>query len=320
VRIVVLGAGAMGSLVAARLALADVDVTILSRPSPHLAAIRDDGLTLETLDGAERVVRLRVSEQAATVHSAEVVIVLVKTWATVTAVAPLRPHLTPRTMVLTLQNGLGNLAAIDQALGGDLAVDRVAGVTAQGALRPRPGLVRETGVGATMIGRADGRIDSALERVAAVFTTAGMETRAVTDIDYWIWRKLSINAAINGLTALAGVSNGAIVTDPGLREAATILANEVAVVADAKGFRLGDVPSAVAEVAHATATNRSSMLHDLETGNRTEVDAIHGAVVAVARSVGVAVPANQVVAALIRARERIEVRLSPRADAHEGAR
>lgn len=308
VRVAVIGAGAMGSLVAARLALAGFAPTLLGRSSPHLAAIQAAGLRVEEADGTTRVVPLRATTEPAAVAGHDLLVLLVKAWATGEALAPLRSSLSPATTVLTLQNGLGNAAAVRAALGdggGDgPAPAVVVGVTSQAALRLGPGSVRHTGSGPTAVGREDGSIDDDLVAVAAALTAAGLPTEAVSDIEQRVWGKLAINAAINGLTALAGVPNGAVATDPGLAAAGAVLAGEVAAVARAHGIEPGEVAVAVAEVARATAANRSSMLRDLETGGQTEVGAIHEAVVAAGEAVGVETPANRVVAALVLARER----------------
>jgi len=303
--VAVVGAGAMGSLVAARLALAGHAVALVDRPgSRHLAAIRGEGLVLDEIDGGRSRLRLPVREPAAAAATAEVVVVLVKAWATEGAVRPLRGRLRRGTAVLTLQNGLGNAEAIRRGLGDTAGeIDLLVGVTSQAALRPAPGRVRHTGTGPTVIGREDGRIEGWPRRLAAAFGEAGLPALAVPDVERHLWRKLAVNAAINGLTALAGVPNGAISADSALRAAAATVAAEVEAVARARGVELGDVAAAVDEVARATAENRSSMLRDLETGNRTEVAAIHGAVVAAGEAVGIDTPATRVLAALIAARE-----------------
>lgn len=293
----------MGSLVAARLALAQCDVTLYGRPSPHLAHVERHGLTLEDAAGPARNVALSVTTEPATVRGADLIVLLVKTWATAAALAPLRDHLPPTTTVLTLQNGLGNAAAIRSALG-DTGLDVLLGVTTQGALRPAIGRVRNTGSGACAIGREGGGLERPLGAVVAAFTVAGLDAFAVADIERWVWRKLAINAAINPLTALIGAPNRAIANDPDLRRAAVTLAEEVAAVARARGLELDDPVEAALAVAVATGANRSSMRRDLEQGQPTEIEAINGAVVAEAERLGVATPANRLVANLIRARER----------------
>ena len=307
VRIAVLGAGALGSVVAARLLLAGHQVVAVDRPgSAHLAMIAANGLELTELDGRTRRIALPVRAPAAAIVGADLLLVLVKAWATEAAIAAIRGDLPPGTMVLSLQNGLGQATAIRRGLGaetGGAAIDLVVGATAQAARRLGPGRVRHSGAGATVIGREGARVDEPLKRLAATLTDAHLPTTAVEDIACHLWRKLAVNVAINGVTALAGVANGAVATDPALRAAAAILAAEVARVARALGLEIGDAEAAVVAVAHETATNRSSMLQDFDQGRRTEVEAIYGAVLAEATRLGLDLPATRVVAALLGARE-----------------
>ncbi|MDQ3411384.1 MAG: 2-dehydropantoate 2-reductase [Chloroflexota bacterium] len=301
VRILVIGAGAMGSLIAARLAVAGVEVTLFGRPSPHLAAIQHAGLRLEERDTTHRQVPLRVATDPAAAATATHALVLVKAWATRDALRPLRCYLPPDSLVLTLQNGLGNREAIQDELP---AHDIVAGVTSQAALRPRPGAVRHTGDGPTLIGRGSAVVDDRPRQVAAILTGAGIQTAAVADIDHWIWRKLAVNAAINGPTALTGRANGAVADDPRLRAAAGVLAGEVAAVARALRFDLARIEETVVDVARTSALNRSSMLQDLDAGRRTEVAAIYDAVIEAGAQGGIDTPALRLMAALIHAREQ----------------
>jgi 2-dehydropantoate 2-reductase len=296
----------MGSLLAARLTAAGADVTVLGRPSAHLELIQDPGLTLIELDGSSRRIEIAATADPAVARDADLVVVVVKTWATGAALSPIRDLLPAKAVILTLQNGLGNAATIRHALAPQVGVPPLilTGVTTQAALREEPGMVRHTGSGLTAIGREGATEDERATEVAACLTLAGWPAHPVVDIDRWVWRKLAINAAINPLTALAGVPNRAIANEPDLAAAAAALAGEVAAVAAARGLDLGDALSAVTEVARATGGNRSSMLCDLEEGIPTEIDAINGAVVVEAASHGVAVPANQVALALVRAREQ----------------
>lgn len=290
----------MGSLFAARFTLAGLDTTLYSRPSPHLTVINESGLTLEELDGIRRQVRLRTTSEPSSLANAELALVMVKAWATDEAIRPLVPHLPPTTTMLTLQNGLGNVETIATALPDHTIL---AGVTSQGAVRAAPGTVRHTGAGPTILGQPGAPVSELVRQVADLFNQAGIATTAVADVDRWLWRKLAVNSAINGPTALAGVPNGAIATDPRLRAAAAILAGEVAAVAWELGLDLDRVDDLVMETARATTTNRSSMLQDLEAGRRTEVGAIYDAVIAAGERVGIDTPANRVISAVVHARE-----------------
>lgn len=287
---------------AARLTEAGADVALLGRPSAHLAAIRQQGVRLEELDGTTRTVAIPATDDATVARGADLLVLVVKSWATAEALASIRDELPADATVLTLQNGLGNAHAIGQAVGEGPRI--LTGVTTQAALRERPGFVRHTGAGLTAIGREGSQGDARAGEVAALLSGCGWPAQAVVDVDRWVWRKLAINAAINPLTALAGVPNRAIADDPDLAAAAAGLAQEVAAVAAAAGYDLGDIAGAVMDVARATGANRSSMLCDLTDGVPTEIDAINGAVVAEAVARGMSAPANGVALALVRARER----------------
>jgi 2-dehydropantoate 2-reductase len=308
----------MGTLMAARLtsAMASGDeadaaerperVILYGRPSEHLAAIQRDGVTVTERDGSAHLVPVHGTSDPAEVAGSDLVIVLVKSWATGESVRPLREHLTRDAVVLTLQNGLGNAAQLRSALLHDGVRPHVwLGVTTQAALRAAPGRVTHTGEGITVIGRKSSEVNTRLQQIATTLTNAGIETRAVDDIHRWVWRKLAVNAAINPVTALAGVPNRAVRENPHLQEACRLLASEAAAVASARGLALdaGQVMDAINDVAEATGENRSSMLVDIEQGMRTEIDAINGAIVKEAQRRGVEVPANQLVTSLIRARE-----------------
>src|SRR5680860_1727463 len=221
----------MGSLMAGRLAAvagtgeaepaaAIDDVVLYGRASDHLDAIQRDGLTIVERDGSRNAIPLTATTRAADVEGCDVVLVLVKSWASGEAAAPLREHVNRDTVVITLQNGLGNAAALRTALLRDGVRPHVyLGVTTQAAMRTEPGVVSHTGSGITAIGRRTNPVNTQLRDIANAMTSAGMQSVAVDDIHRWVWRKLAVNAAINPLTALAGVQNSVISTDPGMRGA-----------------------------------------------------------------------------------------------------
>jgi len=316
VRIAVVGAGAMGSLLAGRLAAVIGkgptpestidDVVLLGRPSDHLSALQAHGLTIIERDGTRTSAAVTATADPAAVEGGEGIFFVGKSWASAEAAAPLRTYLNRDSVVITLQNGLGNAAALRAALLNDGVRPHVyLGVTTQAAMRTQPGEVTHTGSGITALGRRANPVNTQLRDIATAVSASGLQTVAVDDIHRWVWRKLAVNAAINPLTALAGVQNAAISSDPGLRTAAETLAREVVAVGTANGVKIdaNEVLAAVDEVARSTGQNRSSMLVDLETGTRTEIDAINGAVVSEARRHAIRVPANQLMTALVRARE-----------------
>jgi 2-dehydropantoate 2-reductase len=298
-RIVIVGPGALGTIFAAALGHAGHDVTLLGRSSPWLQAIQADGLQLQARDGTVERLSTVLTSDPSIARTADAAIVLVKTTATQSAVSAIKPYLAPDVPILTLQNGLGNCRVIREVLEREGRV--LPGITTQAGRRVAPNLVVHTGEGPTLIGYDYPGDAGAAADLAQAMSEAGIPAAVVHDIERWIWQKAAINAAINGLTALGGFPNGDIAAQDELLDAAETIAEEAAAVARALGIELGGMRSAVRETATATAANHSSMLQDLEAGRKTEVDAIHGAIVEAGAKVGVATPTIGLVAALIRA-------------------
>ncbi len=319
-KITVVGAGAMGSLVAARLTssmnshaadsggASGLDrVLLYGRASDHLDAIQKNGLDLTERDGQVNNIRLQATSDPADVAGSDVVIVLVKAWATGEACAPLAPYLERNTIVLTLQNGLGNAHALRDALTYNGVRPHIwMGVTTQAAVRTAPGKVTHTTDGITAIGRRTPEINDRLSNLANVLRDNGWRTNAVGDIHRWVWRKLAVNCALNPTTALAGVPTRTVATDPDLLQAARSIIEEVVAVAEKEGVRLhtDTLVEVMENFALSTANPYTSMYVDLEQGLRSEIDAINGAVVRHARRHNVAVPNNLMMMRLIGAHER----------------
>jgi 2-dehydropantoate 2-reductase len=290
--VVVFGAGSLGSLVGARLARVH-DVTLVGR-SRHVEAVRTAGLAVT---GVESFTATPAATTDWAGDATDLAVVTVKSFDTAAAAEALAAG-APRA-VLSLQNGMGNEAVLADRL--DAPV--VAGTTTLGATRTAPGRVAWNGRGTTTVGPWTDGADAAARRVGAAFRKAGFDATVTGDIRGPLWEKLAVNAAINPLTALARVDNGAV-AEPPLDRVARRAATEVAGVARRSGVDLSDERAAgrTVEVARTTADNRSSMRADVEAGRRTEVDAINGYVVDRARSAD-GVPVNAALAALVRAVE-----------------
>jgi 2-dehydropantoate 2-reductase len=200
--------------------------------------------------------------------------------------------------VLSLQNGLGNEATLASHL--DCKV--LAGTATYGARLAEPGVVECTGRGEIVLGPHEGGESGLAEGVGDLFAAAGLETTVAEDMPRRLWSKLAVNAGINPTTALARVPNGALVAGDA-EETAREAAREVARVARGQGVDLDPATAAAAaiRVAEATARNTASMRQDVEAGQRTEIDAINGAVLDRADE---PVPVNATLTRLIRAWER----------------
>jgi 2-dehydropantoate 2-reductase len=293
--ILVFGAGSLGSLLGGLLARAH-DVTLVGR-EPHVAAVRADGLRVT---GIEALDTHPAATTDATGASADLALVTVKSYDTEAAARALATG--DYGAVCSLQNGMGNEDALADAV--DAPV--LAGTVTYGAGLVDPGHVEWRGRGPITLGAWRPADDAAAaERVAAAFRAADLDAEAVGDVRRRLWEKLAVNAAINPVTALSRVENGALTAEP-LASLARTAAVETAGVARADGVDLPDeaAAEAAATVARETARNRSSMLQDVTRGRRTEIDAINGYVTDRAAATGRSAPVNRTLAALIRGWER----------------
>jgi len=289
--VVVFGAGSLGSLVGGVLARRH-DVTLVGR-APHVEAVRADGLCVE--GEASFVVHPSATTDGDGL-TADLAVVTVKSFDTGRAAAALATG--DVGAVLSLANGMGNEATLAEQL--DAPV--VAGATALGATLEAPGRVAWLGRGRTTVGPWTDGAGRAARRAGGALRVAGLPTTVTDAVRRHLWEKLAANAAINPITALAGVRNGRVAESPLAGTAATA-ARETARAARHAGVDLSDerAVETAARVARATAKNRSSMARDLEAGRRTEVDAINGHVV---DEIGAErAPVNAALAALVHARE-----------------
>ena len=271
--ILILGTGALATLFAARLASSGANVSMLGTWQAGLGALQRDGARLVLENGSELVGRVRATDDPAACRGAQLVLVLVKAWQTERAASQLRECLADDGLAVSLQNGLGNRETLSRFL----RKARVGlGVTTLGATLLGPGQAGYGGDGPVSVETGHPRL-GALERM---LNGAGFRVELVPDAHALVWGKLVVNSAINPLTALLGVPNGVLLERPGARDLMTALARETATVAQALGVALpfDDAAVAVEAVARRTASNRSSMLQDVQRGARTEIDAICGAV------------------------------------------
>lgn len=217
--------------------------------------------------------------------------------------------------VLTLQNGIGAVEMLEQELGSSGTI--VPGVTYISGTSLAVDRIRESAVGATVLGRRPGN-DQALKELHSLFTAA---TLPVSVSDGWQveqWKKLIAASAINGCAAVLSCTVGELGCGARATELVVAVAEETAAVARASGIDLGiiDMLAFITSRLDGSSANRPSMLQDLEAGRDTEVDYITGAVIAAARATGVPAPLNESLYRLICARQEItrrECRVAPRA-------
>ena len=294
-RVVVLGAGAMGSWLGAILCKGGHDVTLVARRD-HAAVVAAHGLRVT--GRTDLHVHPAVVERAADAPTPDLLVVSVKAYDTVRALQDARPLLGQRTSVLSLQNGLGNLERIAEA-----ADERrtFAAVTTHGVTHVEPGHVRHAGVGYLRVGSPYNEHARA-RALADAFQKAGLDAEPTDKVLGEVWAKVVVNAAINPLTAITGLPNGALLEVAPLRELMQRVVEEAVDVARAEGAPLpeDDLLLRARRVAELTAPNKSSMLQDVERGRRTEIDAICGEIVERGLRHAVDTPVNVTLRALVK--------------------
>ena len=301
--ILILGAGALGSLLGARLSQADdVRISLLTTDSGHVQMVRQGGLVVEELDGGTSRYRLSAFDDARTLEYApDLVLVTVKSHSIEAAVSSVGEQCHAGTLFLTLQNGIGNWERIARLVGeGSVLV----GTTAQGATLLEPGRIRHGGNGPTYLGEPEGAPSPRVRRLVEKFQQAGLKAEAREVMAQLIWEKLQVNVGINAITALTGIKNGFIAAAPAARDLCRAAVEEAMLVAAAKGFAMpADMVERVLAIAQATSVNRSSMGQDVDHRKRTEIDAINGAIVTLGEQLRLPTPVNRTLVQLVRVLE-----------------
>ena len=303
-KISIIGSGAMGSLFGGHLSLAGQEVVLFDVSLEHVEKIARDGLSIEdAATGAVVTARPAASMEPRAVEGSDVLVIFVKSTATEQAAAQFTPFARKDTIVVTLQNGLGNEEIIRRHFGPERTA---AGVTSQGATFLRPARIRHAGTGPTHIAMADGN-NKKLAAFASALMAAGFETHVETDVAGLVWSKLVINVGINALTAITGLPNGRLLDFEETKAIMADLVSEAVAVAKARGIRFtfDDPLRVVYEVAAKTGANRSSMLQDFDRNRETEIDFMNGAIVHEAAALGIMAPVNATVTRIIKALEKV---------------
>ena len=311
-RVLVAGAGALGSVFGGFLRTAGHDVTLLGRRE-HLDAINAGGLRIEGLWGDHQASGLVLAGDLAPVRGRfDAILITVKSYDTHAMARAVAPRLEADGVVISLQNGLGNAETIAAVVG---ARRVLAGRVIFGAEAVAPGRVRVTVYADPVLVGAWERGDAALEARARAwaqeFAAAGIPAAPCDDIRAALWGKVLYNAALNPLGALLGVCYGALSENAHTRAVMDAVIDEAFAVAVAEGVALpwGSATEYRAlfygRLVPSTYDHRSSMLQDLERGRRTEIDAINGEVWKRGAARGIVTPVNEMLTRLLHGREAL---------------
>jgi 2-dehydropantoate 2-reductase len=303
VKIAIIGCGAMGSVYAGLLAGAGHEVWAVDSWREHVDAIRAKGLRVEGASG-DRTVRVNAPTSAADAGQCELVIIATKARDVETAARSAQALVGPETLVLSIQNGLGGPDKAAAILGRErLAVGVVGGF---GASMRGPGHAHHNGMELVRLGELAGPVTPRLEAVAEVWRSGGFRVKCFDDIDQLVWEKLICNVCFSGTCAVTERTISEVMNDGDAWQVASGCAAEAFQVARKRGIKLGfDDPVAyVRDFGSKIPNARPSMLLDHLAKRCSEIDAINGAIPPAAKAVGLVGPYNEVIAGLVRAKER----------------
>ena len=306
-KVCIVGCGAMGSVYAGLMAAAGHEVHAVTPWQTHVDAINARGLRVSGYSG-DRVVRLAgASTTTDKIGPCDLVVIATKAFDVEAAARSITPLLGADTVVQTIQNGVGSpeIAArhVDPAR---LAVGVVGGY---GASILEDGHAHHNGLAVTWFGAYKGLSRSNLEASAEIWRSSGFEVSLHDDVASMVWKKVIMNVAYSGTSGLTELTIGQIIDHPHAWQIAAECSREAVAVARAQNIDLGlsDPIAHVRALGGKIPNARPSMLLDLQAGRRCEIDAINGAIARLGREHGVPTPVNDVVVALIRAKESARV-------------
>lgn len=318
--ICVFGAGAIGGLLAGRLAASGADVSVVAR-GPHLAAMQAEGLVL--LSGGERLVaHPRVADDPASLGPQDFLILTLKAHGLAPALPQLRPLVGPQTVIVAAINGIPwwygyglpapfearRVTAVDPdgALWNALPPAQVvAAIVYPAAEIVAPGVVSHTYGDRFSLGEPDGSRSERAATLSTLLIGAGFKAPVRPRIREEMWVKLWGNMAFNPLSALTGATLDVLLADPDTRAACRAMMLEGQAVAEGLGIRFSIGVDRRLEGGAEVGAHRTSMLQDMERGRPLEIEALLGAVVELAGWVGADVPISRTVLALVRQRARL---------------
>lgn len=297
-KILVMGAGAVGAYFGARLQAAGENVVFCARGA-NLAAMRERGLEIASPRGDLRLPRVNATDDPREFAPYDLVLFCVKTYDTESAARTLGGCLNPGGALLTLQNGIENEERLESILGRGSVMGGNARV---GVEMRAPGAVNHISTGHIDFGELDGRVTDRARSYADAFRRAGILGELSAEIRKLRWDKLLWNGAFNTVATLTRRRVGEIIDDPESLRLVRMLMSEALSVARADGVALGDdrIEHYLAHSQKNLRALKTSTQQDLERGKPLEVEALAGAVVRAARRHGVAAPAYETIYALLR--------------------
>ena len=298
-RIAAMAAGAVGAYFGGRMAAAGHDVAFIARRA-HLDALRKDGLKIESVHGDLHLPKVYATPDPKEVGPVDVVLFAVKLWDTETAAEMAKPMVGPNTRVITLQNGVDSYERVSAIVGKEVTCPGTAYIA---AVLGGPGLMRHTSKFATMrVGRMDGKPDEKLKAFTDAAKAANIDIQPQEDMNRERWQKFIFLSSMAGINCATRMEIGKVLSDPQTRGYYRQLMEECLTVGQATGAKVPNewVDDRMTFSDNAPPGMKASMLHDLEAGNRLELDWLTGKVVALGKQHGIPTPASEAVYTMVK--------------------
>ncbi|OAS13655.1 ketopantoate reductase family protein [Paenibacillus oryzisoli] len=314
--IMIIGAGSLGLLFAAKLAPICSRLTVVTRSEGQAAELAACGIQIVGMDSQEptleKSIRFRCYSEATSedvdplAQQVDYILLMVKQPAiSHELINYIQSQMTSNTFLICFQNGVGHEVKLSQAIGWSKLLFAV---TTEGAKRVGPASVKHTGHGITYLGALQtDRIETSNDQhifIVQMLELAGFCAELSKNMEVRIWSKLVINAVINPLTAILGIPNGELLHSTWRLSLMKDLYQEAIGLAAAKGVKLpAELWDTIPAVCEATQANHSSMLQDIEASRLTEVDYLNGSLVEMGNEIGLELPIHSLVYRLIKAIE-----------------
>ena len=304
--IAIVGAGILGSIFGGLFLQKGFGVTLIEVLEERVRLIDKEGLWIQWPDGGRTHSKIAITADVGEVGVKDVVMIAVKGYHTHSAIESALPIIGDDTIVLSVQNGLGNLETIAESLGPQRVIG---GITAHSGMPVSMNEVRYVGgLGPLLvIGPYDGVSRPGFEQMVAQFQASGLDVHPTADINSVIWKKLIANVSTNVVAALTGLTGGIAVTHEPTVKIIEALSLELSRVARAKGIDLPELDDPLGfslKAFASTKDNRVSMLQDVEAGRPTEIGNLNEVIVSEGRRCNIPTPFNEAVSWLTRGVEQ----------------
>ncbi|NQY89693.1 MAG: 2-dehydropantoate 2-reductase [Colwellia sp.] len=301
--ILVVGCGAMGAIFAGLLAKSGNKISVLIRNKDTADLINENGIRVEGASGdtQQKVTAFTKDDSSS---DFDLVILAVKATQIETAAMDVKTFISNRSLILTIQNGLGSADIVASILGEARLMVGIAG--GFGAELKGPCHTFHNNMQIVRIGAYSTLGFTDVNHIASLWRDAGFKAEAAKNIEVMLWEKLICNVAYSAPCALTGMTTGQVMNDPDIGPISRAAAQEAWDVAKASGIEL----TVVDPIAHVQAfaagmpASRPSLLQDVELGRQSEIEFINGAIPKAAKKIGMEAPANKLLTSIVRAKER----------------